>query len=639
MIRIFKDEHEIEVVKETLTLTRDNRFMDNDFKIQSNSYPFMIIENEATRLALGSNISTSKNREQFHEVQVITPEGNFVGELQILTYTKNFRKCNLRFFSPLYTIKDEKINSFLPELISTHPTLIPDFGYEEKRNIEIPPALANTWNVFGADVSKKGFPETFFNLPTIYWKYKFGEKLDEDDDWFNYRGVVNEYVYDNGVRYASYNGYLLNNGVQFYNVTVNAPKVYLLAPILAATASVGYKLTGSFVESEFVKKILLDSENDNLTEIELEKFIYDIPTSGGWVEINSSTLKKKIIVNNVIQPGRRYRVDLKVKKILNNIVLGVVNVVSDLSQNSVMLFENVSMEDYEQISVEINGVSANNGVNRLEIEFYKIHQIFQVQTNANPLLIEDFKLYEIAEKKGFSTHPVINLQRFCPDWSFADYLNECKKLFNLKITTNDHEKTLNIDFFEDKFTDYSGVELESILIDDYDSVEFDSILLKYDNVHDDVVFVDKNEIKAGQILIQEHTKEVPSKFKYLPVEPNKGLSMSDFIDEKGGVGLLIYDHSHSLYTLPLANYTSNEINYDLTLQNIFVNFHRKSFSNYLSGGVFPAKSVVDERTIKNIALLDFVFIDNKRYYVNSMKYKELSNGLFSVDFELLLMLY
>src|SRR5690606_12814684 len=98
MIRIFKGEYEIEVVKETLTLKRENRFMDNDFKIQSNSYPFMIIESDATRLALGSKESISVNRNVYHEVQVITPEGNFIGELQVLTYTKNFRKCNLRFF-------------------------------------------------------------------------------------------------------------------------------------------------------------------------------------------------------------------------------------------------------------------------------------------------------------------------------------------------------------------------------------------------------------------------------------------------------------------------------------------------------------------------------------------------------------
>lgn len=637
MIRIFKAEHEIEVVKETLTLKRDNRFMDNDFKIQSNSYPFMIIENEATRLALGSKESVSVNRSTYHEVQVITPEGNFVGELQILTYTKNFRKCNLRFFSPLYKIKDEKINTFLPDRITTHPYLFPTYGYEEKRTVEIEPEFSNTWGVYGGEISVTGFPETLFNLPTIFWKEKYGTELNEDDDWYNYSGVINKYNFEDGNRYSDYNAYIINEGINFYNVTVNAPKIYLLSPLKKSVEKVGYKLSGSFVESDFIQKILVDSKNDNLTEIEINNFITDIEYTGIYNETsNNVRFSNELVITDVVKSGKKYRIDIKAKKILNVNILSYVSISSPLRERIVNFFEDIQSTDFETVSVEFEGVESETNENILTIHFEK----FAFFNNANdPLEVEEFKIYEIAKNKGFSTHPIINLQRYCPEWSFVDYLNECKKLFNLKVTTNDHEKTLNIDFFENRFSDYTGIKLESILIDDFDSVEFDSILLKYDNVHDEVVFVSKSEIKTGQLLQREHTKEVSSKFKYLPVEISGGLKMSEFIEDKGGVGLMIYNHTIFFYTLPLANYNYNGVKYDLTLKNIFENFHRKSFTNYLSGGVFPAKGVFDQRTIKMIAKDDFVFIDNKRYYVNSMQYKELSNGLYATDLELLLMLY
>nr|WP_297306450.1 hypothetical protein [uncultured Flavobacterium sp.] len=634
MIRIFKGEHEIEVVKDTLTLKRENRFMDNDFKIQSNSYPFMIIENEATRLALSSNISTSKKREQFHEVQVITPEGNFVGELQILSYTKNFRKCNLVFYSPLYRIKDEKINTFLPDRINTHPNLNPPFDYEENRETEIPIEYSNTWAIYGANISTKGYPQTLFNLPTIYWPLKYGEDLDETHDWFHYKGVINDYVYENGMRYMSYNSYTLINGINFTNVTVNAPKVYLLAPLKQAVESVGYKLAGAFANSNFIKKILLDSKNDNLTAIDKNEVIFNIPYTSTWVNFGFGAYRKTILVPQLIRPGRKYRVEIRVKKILNQVVLAGVSTSSELTTQEVSLFGDFSGDEYQTFSVEITGVPSAQNVNMLNVTFVKM-----ANNNAEPLSVSEFKVYEISNNKGYSTHPIINLQRFCPDWSFVDYINELKKLFNLKVTTNDHEKTLNLEFFETKFSDHSGVELESILVEDYDAVEFDSLLLKYDNVHDDVILVDKNAVQIGQFTAKTHTKEISTKFKYLPVKLGEGLTMSDFTNDKGGVGLMIYDHQIGFYTLPLPNVTLNGISYDLTLQNIFTNFHRKSFTNYLSGGVFPAKGIFDQRTIKQIAAEDFVFIDNKRYYVNSMQYKELSNGLYATEFELLLMLY
>lgn len=631
MIKIFKDNVEIEVYKETLTINRDNKFLDNDFKIQANSYPFMIVENESTRKALGSRLPTSTFRDTFHKVQVLTPEGTFEGELQILSYLKNSRKCNLRFYSPIYNLRDKKISEFLPERISviTSVGVEPNYGYEEKRDTLITKEWVDDWTTFGANQLNKGFPEVLFNFPDYSFPNKFGDDLQEDDDWFKFRGGINRTYYDAGIRYMSVNSYSVFAGeVRYDNHTVNSPQIYLLAPLKQAVESLGYKVKGNFYENDFIKRLLFYSDKDNLCEIELNDLIKEIQyVSGGWQMIGVGMSFKQILFQ--LPVGRRYKVEMEVKNLSTIPVKAQVNVSGVGGNVEVQIFENPPLNEIQTYSAEFVPPYTGTSTANVVITFVKRSWLI-----SETLQINSIKIYEIAEKKGYLSHPIINLQRYVPDWSFIDYINELKKLFNLKITPNDHDKTISFDFFNDQFVQKTGVKIDSVYIDEFETHEFDSLLLKYDNEEDDNVFVTKNSITVAKNKLQEHTKEVGSKFKFMPVTSN-GLILTEEIEDKSGVGLVIYNHSNTTTSAPVQNYQG----YDLTLKNIYEKNYQLSFKNYLSSGVFPADAFLSNKQIKDIAQEDFVFIDNKRYYVNTMSYKETPNGSYETKFELLLMMY
>src|SRR5690606_17511737 len=131
---------------------------------------------------------------------------------------------------------------------------------EEKRETLINQTYINAWSTFGANLLTKGFPETLFNLPNYNYPNKYGGDLNEEDDWFYFKGSINGTYYENGVRYMHINSYYTFAGETVYdNHTVNAPQVYLLAPLKLAIESVGYSLRGSFYNNEFVRRILFYS--------------------------------------------------------------------------------------------------------------------------------------------------------------------------------------------------------------------------------------------------------------------------------------------------------------------------------------------------------------------------------------------
>lgn len=630
MITILKNGIEIDVVKETLTINRDNKFLDNDFKIQANSYPFMIIENENTRLALGSRNETSVNRNTFHSVMVITPEGNFEGELQILSYLPNYRKCNLRFYSPIYNLRDKKISEFLPDRISTvSGPLQPLYGYEENRTTLIESDFMNTWETYGPTILTKGFPETLFNFPSIIYPDKFGNDIKEGDDWFFYRGVINNVFYDNGDKYMFSNSYFIVSGVQYIHQTVNAPMVYLLAPLKLAVESVGYTIKGNFYNNEFIKRILFFTEKDNLTTIDLRSLEMDIPyIDDGWELLSFPFINiKKILFQLPI--GKRYEVEMQLKKTHNVPISAKIGTTGIAGDNIVDLFEDVPYNELQTVSAQFVTQTSGGDYCDVAILFQRISSI-----TTEPFEVNYIRIYEVAEKKGYITHPIINLQRFVPDWSFIDYINELKKLWNLKITPNDHDKTISFDFFNDKFVDKTGIEIDSIAINTPETVEFDSLLLKYDNEEDDNIFVTKNAIIVGKNKPMEHTKEVPSKFKFLPVTAN-GLTLTKEIEDKSGVGLLIYDHLKTSTSYPVPEY----LGYSLDLENIYNKNYGLSFTNYLSGVIYSPDAYLSKKQVRNVTENDFIFVDNKRYYVNTMSYKETPNGQYETKFELLLMMY
>ena len=633
MIKIFKEDIELDIVRETLSISKESKYLDNDFKVQANTYPFLIVENKKTRQILGSNHPTSKNRNTYHEVTVVTPEGVFMGELQILNYTSSYRKCNLKFYSKVYSLKDKKIGDFLPKNIyaNINQANPPSFNYEEKRETLIPNQYLNKWEEFGANILTKGFPQTLFNLPHYRYPDKFGEELKEDDDWFEYNGNVNGVFFDNGTRYMYSNYYRDQNGVQFINQTVNAPQVYLLAPLYKALESIGYKMAGNFTTNEFVKRILFYSEKNNLTEIKLQSLELNIPTSA----INSEPwqaygMMKGKYIQFSVTAGKKYKVEIQFKNNTGFTVTGQINSNGINASIETQLFSDESLDVTQTYSAEFLAPLTNqNGTSLVQVTL-----LTNIWFVPEPLTIYSLKVYEIADKTGYLSHPIIDLSRYVPEWTFIDYLNEMKKLFNLKISADDHSKTLHLNFMNDQFTNRNGVNLKDLNVDNFETLEFDSLLLSYDNEEDDSVFVNKTQKVVGKNVLKEHTKEVKSKFKFIPVD-NNGCTITKQIEDKGGVGLVIFKHNNPSSSYPINSYNG----YSLSLSDIYSKQYELTFKNYLSSGLFSSSYYLSKKEIKDISQKEFIITNNKRYYVNKLEYKQTPQGMYDANLELILMIY
>lgn len=634
MIKIFINEMELDVVKETLSISKESKLLDNDFKIQNSSYPFLIIENEKSRQLLGSNHLSSVSKKTYHQVKVLTPEGVFNGELQILSYTKNFRKCNLIFYSPIFDLRDKKIGDFLPDRIYANASSSaspPSFDYEEKRETLIPTQHLHIWQNFGNAILKKGFPETLFNLPEYSFPTKFGNDLQEGDEWYRYLGSINNVFYDNGERYMYANHYIDLGGVHFINQTVNAPQVYLLAPLKQALDSIGYKMKGNFVENEFVKRLLFYSDKNNLTEVKLKSFVLELPSneinSAPWLPYGMSHGK---YVQFGVTVGKKYRIEIELKNNTGFPITGQITSSGIYVSVDKELFSDTSFNTVESYSADfIAPITNTSGSSQIQITF-----LTPMWYLNNPLTVLSLKIYEIAENTGYLTHPIINLQRYVPEWSFVDYLNEMKKLFNLKITANDHDKSLSLDFMNDKFIQKKSTEIDNLELSDPETLEYDSLLLAYDNDIDDNILISNNDLKIGKNKPKNHTHEVKSKFKFMPVNEN-GIIITDELEDKGGVGLIIFNHGNIGASKVLKSYNGSSLN----LENIFKNAHELSFKNYLAGSIIPAKAYLSNKQIKDIGNNDFIISNNKRYYVNKLEYKQTDKGMYDASLELFYMIY
>src|SRR5690606_4567024 len=217
--------------------------------------------------------------------------------------------------------------------------------------------------------------------------------------------------------------------------------------------------------------------------------------------------------------GKRYEIEMQLKKIHNVPISAKIGTNGIAGNNVVDIFEDIPFNELQTVSAQFVTQSSGGSMGDVTVLFQRMSPLTVV-----PFEVSYIRIYEVGEKKGYITHPIINLQRFVPDWSFIDYINEMKKLFNLKITTNDHDKTISLDYFNSKFVEKTGVVIDSVAVNNPETVEFDSLLLKYDNEHDDNVFVTKDSITIEKSTLQEHTKEVASKFKFLPTTKN-GLTM------------------------------------------------------------------------------------------------------------------
>lgn len=507
MIRILRNNIELNVVESTLTLTTKNTAFSDSFSLDYSQHPFLIIEDSNTVAALGSRHILSLNKQKEYDVVVFKDNKVYFGKLKIRSYVQGARKCDLVFGSELIKILDKQISEFLPTIY-----LGSNVPYEENTSELIPQqpiidALALHEN--------KLFPEVDFQFPEIYASNFYDSenyKFDAYENYINKResGKLKVNVVTNPE----------TNILKAENFSFLHPSIYLLSLIKHSFQSIGYQIKGDFVENDFIQNILVLSKNNNncVRTIDYIGDSYHLPTDfsqapeNGFVkfskalsEIGYGDFGLQIDFRNIPEP------------VLSDPRLQItVRLYPGTGFNSEHIF---SFHRDELLKSAVNGlvtvkkhakfqINSSNINWNLEVFLYHSEQKLP---EFNEILI--FPWYE--KPKQYQIHPTVDLKRFSPNWSLYGLLNNCKNLFNLKLDFDDSLKTISLDFIDQYLNSNDMVDLSKfdLEIDGYEN--FESNVFKIGYANDEFVRIDKSGISEDPV-IEKDAIEIINEFLTLP---------------------------------------------------------------------------------------------------------------------------
>ena len=593
LIKIIANNIELDIVKETLTITKENTSMSSDFKVACSDFPFLIVENSKTKKALGGRDITTSNKSKIVPVIVEELNEKYYGELRIMSYLPGFRKVTLKYATELLQIMDTNISSFMP-VTSVIPGEVNPVPFSEESASVI--LGYEHWPDFVAPYINESYPNVKFNFPMMSWKNKFGADLQPDDDWVNYKQHINNFDEEDNYLLNSYSS--LDNVISTVHQNVPAPQIYLLSPLYYALKSLGWTMEGNFPNSELIKRILILSTKNNLCKtniagVDPAYLIYS--NDPFWV-----ALKYKITDSFV---------DLMVRKTY---------VVVICNGEASLLFANYTNGSNKIFNgtYEFNG----NAGDTLSIMYYDVSANLPVDYSLSILKTDETKDF-------YQFHPTIDLGRYLPEWTFGTYLNELKKLFNLKIDTDDFRKKISLNFNENIIQNSEKEVLrKSLAIKTHDQPLFNAFHLGYQNDIDKALWITREGIEAFIDQKSDFSNKLDSKFKFVP---NNGYTaeLSDDLANKDGVGLMIYNHDFAPYI------SSHYENKTLTIdgQNgIYTNFWKKWLKFRLNAVPIEITGYFTETELFKIQKKQRTYVDRQDYIVSSLEYSETDQSNFDV---------
>ncbi|MES2813234.1 MAG: hypothetical protein V4670_12240 [Bacteroidota bacterium] len=605
------DGTEIDFVKNSLTVKKENNAFSTEFKVSYSSFPFLIIENAKTKLALGNRDITSLNKKKVIDVIIEEAGVIYYGQIQQLSFLNGFRKANLKYSSQILNILNKKLSEFMP-IVSIIPDETDPIPFTELSE-DIIPGYEN-WPSYANSFLDKCFPDVKWQFPMMYWKNKFGINLDADHDWFKYKQHINNYFEGNLIE----NTFIVDGSdITVSNENVISPQVFLLSPLYYAAESINYKITGDVVDSEFFKRLLLLSTKNNICqtfakaesepfEITMTDFVADLlfgtfvaPQSGTYIVTWSFTIPP----------------------------------VADISIGTNCSLEVYTAADFffgfavhsSTTNLTFSGVSEIDCLISEPIVFYyknKEENIF-IDHSITILNSDGKKVYQ-------EMHPTIQTGRYVPDITFATYLNELKKLFNLKIDIDDHNKELVLNFNENQLFNKPTILNRSLNLDSYDIVANTSFILKYANDTDLGIFVTINDFEL--LIEQKDDFNKPISFGFKQV-PNNGYTanLSADVEKKQGIGLMIYNPESLPYISPDYLGQTLNINGDGGIYDVYF---KKWLKFRLSASGVDLSGSFTKTEANILSKSEDIYIDKQHYKIVSLEISEESETFFLVKLKL-----
>jgi hypothetical protein len=634
IIKIYANDILLNFKKDTLTLKKENNSLSPDFKVTHSSFPFLIIDDEACKIALGSSDITSISKNKIIPVTVLELGVKYYGELQQISVFKGYRKCNLKYSSELLQIINKKIADFMP-VVSVIPGETNPIPYTEE-SLSVVNGYEN-WETFPVSMIGKIYPEVKFQFPTMYWKNKYGVGLDANDEWVNYENFINNFITTNESVYFNINTHISTTiSASANNVSVVSPQVFLLSPLFYILESLGWNSSGNFLEHELIKKTMLVSLKDNLCKIGIyaEKTDVIFPFliwSADLFNLISNTFSSKEIHTDVFQGPYILHYDFTIPIVANFANRATTGLKIEIRSNYFPYFTRKIWVFRTSLTSEIRNLKG-------EMEFSCLGDstiTFKYYNNSQLEPIE-YELYyrRAGDEKIFNEfHPTINLGRFVPDWTVGSYLNNLKNQFNLDVTLTDAKKEIALNFNE-TLNDSLVPEItnRSLAINSYELAANSSFVLKYGNDEDIALYISKEEtVIYYDGIADDYTNHIESKFKLIPRNGYTS-ELSEEVEGKDGVGLLIYEPINAPFT---SEATFNGFNLNIPGEKgIYETFFRRWLKFRLNASGVEMSGNFTEIEIAKIYKAKSIYIDNQRYIIDTIEYSEVSNNYFNLKMSL-----
>lgn len=606
LIKIYASGVELDYIDDTLSIKVSQELLSDDIKIDGSEYPFLIIENQSTENALGSASAFLSNRKQYFPITVVNATGMYMGELQVIECFDYYRKCNVRFYPQIYQLSQTKIRDFFPT-VSVIPGEVNPIPYSNKSIGLL--AGAEWWTPYVDGFKNKKFPQVNWQFPTISYPTKFGE-VKEGSDWETYRNHLNlkdEWGIIPNTHVWTAGGLLIHN----LNVPVVCP--YLLAPLSLAVESIGLGYSGNILNDEFLKSIVFIPKEDNLVQITQATAPTSIDLLSQPFTPNNDFFYKfqKAVAFTVYERGE-YQVEFDIEERANFSRMYVVVPNVGIQE----LFEH---DDLGNTTNQKTG-SARFFIKELVNNSAQIGVLYLAARAVNPK-INSLTFSQTMKKDGYQMHPTIEVGRYVPDWTFGEYLNEMRKLFNLDFVFNEYTNSLEVNFLDQVIQNKSPVQLQSYKMKSYQNSGHEDIVFSYDNTIDQQLKRTINSSELGYFPERDKTKLLRNKFKKLDYK-NYSIELTKNDEEKSGIGLGLYDPTKSVFCIENINGKS------LELSNIVENHFKLTIENYIEGSIFTVEQKVSQYELLRIQENRFVVIDHLVYYVNTIEYKKKSSLIY-----------
>lgn len=631
LIRIEKDGIILDFVKESLTIRKENNALIRNFKVSHSTFPFLIVENKKTKETLGTRDITSVNKIKTIAVDVFENDLKYYGELKIVSYLKGYRKCDLKYASPLLEIINKKISDFMPVISIVTGAEIPTSDFVEESDTVF--SGDNLWPAYAESIITQGFPNVKWNFPMMLWKNKFGEKMESDDPWIDFRNKVNFFLDED---YQLNTGeYISDEVIEVHNKNVPMPQIYLLSPLFYSLQSIGFTYEGDFTTNAFIKKLMMLSFKNNLCKVLLKTVASDVVFNGAWINfgINFTDYKRKREIFDITETGdytislnftvhaftapsiAPFAIRLIVRRYAISPFGGYVQVDNEVA------FRKMSTHEGEVFQGEFD--MSFEDTNKIYFDFECINDVMPISYTLN------FRKAN-SDKDFYQMHPTIQTGRYLPNWTLATYINNIKNWFNLDVDIDDLRNKFVLKFNEDWITNQlPEIIKKSMAVKSYEQTPYQAFLLKYENDEDAALWITRSGPETYDKQTSDYSEDLQSKFKFVP----SILGTSDLthpLEDKQGIGLLIYDEVAAPYTSESFNGQTLKIDGDGGIYDIF---WKKWLKFRINASVIELTAGFTKTEIGKFIKTKRIHVDHQDYVVSNIDYKELQQDNYRVTFK------